>query len=46
MLFPRSNPSFIGWLVSNLYFGFLSLPCSLSVVPTKLELIFDAISVD
>jgi len=46
MLFPPSNPSFISWLVSNLHFGFLTLPWSLSFVLTKLEIIFDAISVD
>jgi hypothetical protein len=46
MLFQPFNPSFIGWLVSNLEFCFLSLPWSLSFGWTKLDLSFDAISVD
>jgi hypothetical protein len=45
MLLEPFNPSFVGWLVSNLDFFSLS-SMSLSFVWTKLELSFDAITVD
>jgi hypothetical protein len=46
MVFQPFKSSFNGWLVSKLEFYFLSLPWYLSLVWSKLELSFEAISVD
>jgi hypothetical protein len=46
MLFQPFKSSFNGWLVSKLEFYILSLPWYLSFVWSKLELSFEAISID